>query len=414
MKKLVFVALILMLGWTVFAGGKRDAGGGQDGVVTVNFYAHSDNEAIIAELVNRFNAKNKGIKAVQHIIANDDYDDKIKVLTAGTSGEIDALWIRTPAQIQQYISNRALVDLGSLAAESGIDLTPIKGTSLRGAMDSSGKFYGYPTTGSCWMLYYNKALFDAKGLPYPVNLTWDQYLDLAKQLTYTEGGKKYWGGLCPPWTMNLGASAAGEYLTAPEPMPLTRRYAQVLHRMYTADKSHPGIAEMSVGTFNISSVFQSGNAYMMIMGDWSFTLETPFEFGVAPLPVFPEAQKEASVGQPSYYSISRNSKHQKEAYQFIEFCTTSAEGTSVYARYKNVPSYSTPEATAEYRKLVTLPGVEFRFSSKVAPEQGSEPYYGSINDAFIQELQLYLLGEQSLDDCFRKFFALRKEIISSF
>jgi hypothetical protein len=58
--------------------------------------------------------------------------------------------------------------------------------------------------------------------------------------------------------------------------------------------------------------------------------------------------------------------------------------------------------------------VEFRFSSKVAPEQGSEPYYGSINDAFIQELQLYLLGEQSLDDCFRKFFALRKEIISNF
>jgi ABC-type glycerol-3-phosphate transport system substrate-binding protein len=365
-------------------------------------------------LVNRFNAKNKGIRVVQHIIANDDYDDKIKVLTAGTSGEMDALWIRTPAQTQQYISNRALVDLSPFAAESGIDLSPIRGTSLKGAMDSSGKFYGYPTTGSCWMLYYNMDLFDARGLEYPVNLTWDQYLDLAKQLTYTEGGKKYWGGLCPPWTMNLGASAAGEYLTAGEPLPLTRRYAQVLHRMYVDDKSHPGIAEMSVGTFNISSVFQSGNAYMMIMGDWSFTLETPFKFGVAPLPVFPEAQKEASVGQPSYYCISRNSRHQKEAYQFIEFCTASAEGTSVYARHKNVPSYSTAEATAEYRKLVTLPGVEFRFSSKVAPEQGSEPYYGSVNDAFIQELQLYLLDEQSLDDCFRKFFALRKEIISGF
>ncbi|MDR1107959.1 MAG: extracellular solute-binding protein [Spirochaetaceae bacterium] len=413
MKKLVLAVLILTAGWTVFAGGRRDAGSA-DGTVTVNFYAHSDNEAIIQELVDRFNAKNNGIRVVQHIIANDDYDDKIKVLTAGTSGEMDALWIRTPAQTQQYIANRALADLGSFAAESGIDLSPIRETSLKGAMDSSGKFYGYPTTGSCWMVYYNMDLFDAKGLPYPINLTWDQYLDLAKQLTYTEGGKKYWGGLCPPWTMNLGASAAGEYLTAPEPMPLTRRYAQVLHRMYVDDKSHPGIAEMSVGTFDISSIFQSGSAYMMIMGDWSFTMEAPFRFGVAPLPVFPEAQREASVGQPSYYCISRNSRHQKEAYKFIEFCTATAEGTSVYARYKNVPSYPTPEAAEEYRRLVTLPGVEFRFSSKVAPEQGADPYYGSVNEAFIQELQLYLLGEQSLDNCFKNFFALRKEIIANF
>ncbi|MDR1971044.1 MAG: sugar ABC transporter substrate-binding protein [Treponema sp.] len=413
MKKLVLAVLILTAGWAaVAAGGRKDTA--QDGVVTVNFYAHSDNQAIINELVERFNAKNSGIKVVQHIIANDDYDDKIKVLTAGTSGEMDALWIRTPAQTQQYITNNALVDLTPFAAESGLNLAPIRESSLKGAADSSGKFYGLPTTGSCWMIFYNKDLFDARGLDYPINLTWDQYLDLAKELTYTEGGKKYWGGLCPPWTMNLGASAAGEYLTAPEPMPLTRRYAQVLHRMYVDDKSHPGIAEMSVGTFDITSVFQAGSTYMMIMGDWSFTMETPFTFGVAPLPVFPEAQKEASVGQASYYCIPRNSRHQKEAYQFIEFCTTSAEGTSVYARYKNVPSYSTAEASAEYRKLVTLPGVDYRFSSKVAPEQGSEPYYGSVNEAFIQELQLYLLGEQSLDDCFRKFFALRREVISSF
>jgi hypothetical protein len=56
--------------------------------------------------------------------------------------------------------------------------------------------------------------------------------------------------------------------------------------------------------------------------------------------------------------------------------------------------------------------MENRFSEKVSPEQGNESYYGALNDAFIQELQLYLLKEQSLDAMFDNFFKLRKEIVA--
>jgi ABC-type glycerol-3-phosphate transport system substrate-binding protein len=244
-------------------------------------------------------------------------------------------------------------------------------------------------------------------------LTWDQYLELAKQLTYTDGGKKYWGGLCPPWTMNLGASSAGEYLTA-DPLTYTRRYAEALYRMYVGDKSHPSIEDMSVGTFDVGAFFDAGNVYMMIMGDWQYNLfKGNFNVATAPMPVFDGVAKGSSVGQASYFVVSAGSKRPKEAYQFIEWAVTSAQGTTIYASSKNVPSYSTPAALAEYQRFVTVPGVEYRFSATVGAEQGTEPYYGEINDAFSQEIQLYLIGEQTLDQTFANFTKLRSEIIAN-
>jgi ABC-type glycerol-3-phosphate transport system substrate-binding protein len=411
-KQSAVLALGVFLAAGVFAMGNRQAPASADGKVHINFYAATDHDSFLKKMVEVYNTTHPAVQVAYNSIVNDDYDDKLRVLAAGSS-DMDVFWIRTPAQTQQYISNRALLDLGPFIQSSGLDLAPIRTTSLPGAT-RDGKIYGLPTTGSCWMLFYNRDLFDAKGLPYPENLTWDQYLNLAKSLTYTEGGKKYWGGVCPPWTMNLGASSAGEYLTAPEPMPYTRRYAQVLHRMYVEDKSHPGIEEMSVGTFDINPFFEAGNVYMMIQGDWEFFLLNPsMNYGAAPMPVFDGIAAGSSVGQASYYAVSPNSKHQKEAYDFIEWCTTSPQGTAIYAEMSNVPCYSTPEALAAYQQSVKVPGVEYRFSAKVGAEQGTEPYYGEINDAFVQETQLYLIGEQSLDKMFENFFALRREIIAS-
>jgi len=409
------VLAVLSVGFVLLAGCQKKgaaAGSAAQGPVVVNFYGATDHDAYINKLVAVYNAKNQGVTIVYHSIPNDDYDDKIKVL-AGTD-QMDAFWIRTPAQTQQYISNNVLLDLASYIEKSGLDISPIKTTSLPGAM-RDGKIYGFPTTGSAWLIFYNKDLFDAKGLPYPVNITWDQYAGLAKQLTYTEDGKKYWGGMIPPWTMNLGASAAGEYLTAPEPMPYTRKYAEFLHRIYVDDKSHPGIGEMSQGAFDANGFFEAGNCYMMVMGDWDFNLlKTDFTFGAAPMPVFPGVAAESTVGQASYYVISSRSKVKDEAFNFIEWCTTSDEGTSIYAEWKNVPCYATDAALETYRNIVKVPGVEYRFSAKVGQEQGSETYYGDLNEAYIQELQLYLLGEQDLDKTFSNFYALRKEVLENY
>lgn len=390
----------------------QSTGSGDD--VIINLYAHSDNQSAAEAQAAAYNAKDNGVTIVTHIIANDDYDDKLKVLAAGSSGELDVFWVRSPSQVKTFMNNGVLADLSAYADETGLDLAPIEGP-LTNVTDDSGAFYGMPWTSSCWMLFYNKELFDAKGLDYPVNLTWEEYCDLAKELTYEEDGTKYWGGIVPNWTLNLGATSAGEYLTADEPMERSKEYSSYLHRMYVEDKSNPGIAEMSAGTFDINSYFGKGNVYMMVNGDWEFNLlETDFEYGAAPMPVLSGVEEGSTVGQASYFCVSKDSKHPKEAYEFIEFMTATPEGTTIIVEEtKNVPCYTTDEAMAVFEELVQVEGVEYRFSAKINDEQGTEPYYESLNEVYRQEIELYLLEEQTLDEAFENFYSLREETIGN-
>ncbi|MDR2750275.1 MAG: extracellular solute-binding protein [Clostridiales bacterium] len=379
----------------------------------MNLYYASDLDVTISATVDAYKAARPEVDVVKHLIPNDDYDDKLKVLMAGSPADLDAFWIRTPAQTKQYIANNTLEGLSSYTGASGVDLSPIINTALEGAKSEDGsEFFGLPLSASCWLLFYNKGIFDAKGIEYPIDITWDKYRELSKQLTYEEGGTKYWGGVIPPWMYNIGAAAAGEYLTDAEPLPFTRQYTQLLYDLYTGDKSHISLEEMSSGMFDPYAAFASGNVAMTINGDWTFRLlEAPdIEWAAAPLPVFNGVPKGSSVGQSSYFCISTASKNKQTAYEFIEFTTLSDEGTSIIAR-TDVPSYATDAAMATYKQSVTTPGVEYRFSSLVNLEQGTDPNYGEVNDAFIAEIQLYLLGEEDLDTMFKNFFTLRSEIL---
>jgi multiple sugar transport system substrate-binding protein len=406
-KKALSALLAAVMLMTLFTG----LAGAESTKEVLNFYIATDLDSIAGKIVQDYNASQDQVEVKLTEIPNDGYDDKMKVLTTGDS-DIDVFWIRTPAQVKKYMTNGVLVDLQPYAEASGLDLSPIEST-LESVSDDNGGFYGLPTSGSCWMLFYNKDLFDAKGLDYPINLTWDEYADLAKELTCEEDGTKYWGGVAPFWTPSLGAIAMGEYLDDPAPLEKTMQYMQILHRLYVDDASHPSIAEMSTGTFDVNSYFGAGNIYMMINGDWEFTLlDTDFTYAAAPLPVLDADQEGASCGQSSVLSIYKGSTKQQEAYDFIEYYTTSVDGTSVIAKNHSVPTYSTPEAMAVYQESVTAPGVEYRFSSTIRAEQGTADYYSELLDDFSDEMTLYLLDEESLEDAFANYYSIREEVMS--
>ena len=405
MKRILCALLTLALMASCFAGFAV-----AEEKTTINFYIASDMEANAIPIVEQYNAKQDAVHVELVTIPNDDYDDKMKTLTAGGS-DIDAMWVRTPAQAKNYMANDVLENLAPYAAASGLDLSPIE-ANIQAVSDAEGGFYGLPVSGSCWMLFYNKDLFDAKGLEYPINLTWDEYADLCKELTYDEDGTHYWGGLNPNWTPNLGAIPTGEYLDAEE-LPNTRKYEEILHRMYVEDKSMPSIAEMSTGTFDVNAYFANGNIYTMINGDWTLRLlEADFTWAAAPLPMLSAEYEEHSCGHASVISVASSSTHKQEAYDFVQFYTTSPEATSVIAGNGEVPSYATEEAMKVYQESVTIDGVNYRFSSQILAEQGTAPYYADILSAFAEEFQLYLLDEQSIDEAFDNYFALREEIMN--
>ncbi len=426
-KRLLSIFIVLMLVFSLTACGKQtktndtagtgtdeesketgtdDSGASPSGEpVEINFYEHSDSEAIARALVDAYNEKSTGVKVNLSIIANDDYDDKIKVMLSG-GADVDCFWVRGGPQARQLADTGALLALDDMIAANNVDITQYG--DMGQAFVNNGNTYGLSTSKSCWLLWYNKDLFDAAGAEYPINLTWEEYTDLAKSLTTDD----LWGGVVPNWTMNLGATAVGEYLTD-EDLTRTMEYARYLEKWYVTDKSHPSIEEMS-GSFDINSFFAEGKTYMMINGDWTFLIfpsaEPQFTWCAAPLPVFEDAESESTVGSTSCFSIAAKSKNPEAAFDFIKFACYSDEGASIYAQNSSVPAYPSEAALEIYKQKVTVPGAEYVFSAKVGLEQGLDTKYEELNTAFKEELNDALVGNGTLEGAFDEYKKRRDEI----
>ena len=420
MKKFLSLLMVLMLIISLTACGNEessnndnasstDTGGENEAseeVVTVKFYEHTDNEKIMKELVAAYNEQSDNIKVELTLIANDDYDDKIKVMLSGNA-DVDGFWLRGGDATRQLAEKGALMALDELNETNDVDLS--KYGELAKDYEYDGKNYALITSKSCWLLWYNKDLFDEAGLDYPINLTWEEYSDLASELTTEDR----WGSVCPDWMMNIGSVAAGEYLTD-EDLDYTRQYAQYLQRWYVDDKSHPSIEDMS-GSFDINGFFADQKSYMMINGDWEFLLlpdvVSDFEYCAAPLPIFEELEEGSTVGASSGFSIAANSKHPEEVYDFIKFCCFSNEGATIYAKNSAVPAYPSDVALESYNENVTTTGTEYVFSSKVTSEKSIETYYSELGDAFKDEIKNALIGNVTLDEGFENFIDRRNEIV---
>ncbi|MDO4331756.1 MAG: extracellular solute-binding protein [Eubacteriales bacterium] len=386
---------------TVSAG--DDAVSGEKTVL--NFYEHADNEAIAKMQVEAYNAMQSDVEVRLSIIANDDYDDKIKIMLSG-GADIDVFWIRSGDQARQMAGGGAVLALDELMEKNGVDYTDYGDMGEQFFYD--GQTYGLPANQTCWLLFYNKTLFDEAGLEYPTDLTWDAYAQLCKELTTDETQ----GGLLVNWIMNIGSVAAGEYLTDRE-LERTKEYVQFLNRVYNEDQSNMSLEEMS-GSFDVNSVFAEGNTYMMINGDWTFQLfpdyAPGFEWAAAPLPHFEDVPVGSSIGTAPAYGINAKSEKTEAAFDFIRFCNYSDEGAVIYAKNASVPCYPSEEALEVYRQSVTIPGTEYVFSASVRGQDGVEENYSEIKQAYVEEITEYLIGNCEIDTAFGNYKQRRNEI----
>ena len=401
MKKFLSVILCVALMLSVCAVAFAEAGE----KVTIQFYEHSDGEETAKDQVAAFEAANPDIHVELHIIANDDYDDKIKVMLAG-GADIDVMWLRGPGQGRNLYQQGALLGLNDLMAANNVEKYSVDFADAY--TDDDGQQFGIATTKSCWLLWYNKDLFDAMGKELPgTDLTWQQYADLCAELTDDE----HMGAVFPTWVMGLGASAAGNWLND-EDLSVTKEYMQILHRIYCEDHSNYDLEDMT-GSFDVNGVFTEGNTYLMINGDWTFSLlDADFEWGALPLPHMDSIPANSSVGSAAMFGISSKCEHPEEAFRFIQFCNASDAGAEIYAKHASVACFNSESALAVYKELITTPGTEYVFSSSVKPEDAFISGYEEIKDAFVSEMQQYLLDQKSLDDAFDAFLSKRESILN--
>ena len=383
-------------------------------VVTIKYYESTDNQVFAEAVVEAFNESHDDIQCEAVFVPNDSYADKMKSLLAG-GGEVDVFKAGNVAPTNLYGTNGAVLDLAPYIETTSLDMSRFGGKESF-VVTEDGKAWGMPEGWGTWLLFYNKDFFDAAGEPYPEQLTWDEYVELAEKLTDHANGQ--WGGYHPNWIYNLYALQEGFYLDAEDITPLVEGI-QVMKRMY--DDSHMSVAEMQATGADPISMFASGNVAMMINGEWSYSQlraekdnnAMEVNWGATYLPIPEGAAPKSGVGGISYVAINAKSEHPDEAWEFIEFLV-GPEGASIHANHGKLPCYVTDEVSQGYltfHENMEAASLPWDPELVINSEQGKHPRYAELVSLLKQHAELYLLGETTIEEFESGFLADREAIL---
>jgi multiple sugar transport system substrate-binding protein len=323
-------------------------------------------QSIIAD----FETQNPDILVQLEAIAGRDYYTRILTQIAAKRAP-DIMNIGDDA-VPSFVKTGAFIPLDECLAS--LDFDP--GVYLPGLLDPGtvdGQLYFLPKDYSTLAVYYNKAIFDAAGVPYPEDgWTWEDLLATAQALTQDsdgDGQTDIYGIQLPAnwttgfeyWVAAAGGSLISEdglsyvgYMDSPEAI----RAAQFYSDLYNQYAVAPPPADLSAfGGGN--SDFDTGKAAMRIFGRWpqAGMLENPnIDLGVVGTP---SDAVEANILFWGGFGIASTTEHPAEACKFLSY-------------------YAGPEAAKTWKDWALPAAVDVAES----PEVAGDPF----NAVWIDEL----------------------------
>lgn len=323
------------------SGSSGGSGGGTSsgGEITLNLMhlwpdgSNSAQNKIVSSIVEQFQQENSHIKIAVEVLDNEQYKDKLKVLSASNSlPDVGFTW--AAGFMEPYVKGNEFAPLNDLL-DGELSGQFVAGTTEGYTFD--GITYALPVELNIVPVFYNKAIFAQYGLDVPE--TYDDLKHIIQTLNdngvnpVALGGKDAWTASF--WYMyfadRLGGddlmdeAVANEDFTAPA-LREAAVYAQELVDMNAFLKGFVGLSNEEA-----KAEFMNENAAMYMMGAWevpNYTTnpEVPQEFkdkiGFFKFPVMEGGRGNVNnwVGGPGVgLFVSENSKHKEEAKQFVSY-----------------------------------------------------------------------------------------------
>lgn len=311
--------------------GDSDGGGGQTGgatggeEVTLKLWAFEGEEAFFPTLKERFEADHPNITIEVTEIPEDNYTTKVDTaLAAGRPPDLGLTYE------QRWFKAGAVLPLDDMIEAKGIDLSTFNQNAMSGCQ-YEGSVYCLGSYTGAVLLFYNKELFDAAGVPYPSAtepMTVDEFADVAAQLSQPNEdlSKRVWGtvGEAPFWWSDPithfsedGRTTEGYMNDAP-----TAHLYDVMSGLVQDGYAPTGSEFDLLGTEDLLATGQVGMAISdnLVAID---ALETNgIDWGAAPVPI-------ESSGAPVYVAswtdqvgVFASTEHPEEAQEFVAFLGT--------------------------------------------------------------------------------------------
>ena len=279
-----------------------------------------------------------------------------------------------------------------------------------GAFRYQGELWCVPQNVSSLVIYYNKALFDAAGVPYPTNdWTWADFVAAARALTVDKNGDsvtdQYGVGIDPilyrlaPFIWQAG----GELVDDPAnptrlslDSPAARLAFQWFVDLQVREKVVPDAAAEAAQ--ESESRFLSGALGMYFNSRRAVpTMRTikNFDWDVAPLP---RGSQSASILHSDGYCMAGKSKDKEAAWKFIEYAN-SVTGQEIVARSgRTVPSLRTVAESASFLDPTQKPAhsqvwLDAVPTLRTVPVMSNWP---AIEDTVSKEIERAFYGQASV------------------
>ncbi|EKP95548.1 ABC transporter substrate-binding protein [Thermaerobacter subterraneus] len=381
-------------------GSSEPAAGGSGGEkVTIRLatWAHAEEAKELQAILDRINAESDRWQIVHEPIPS-DYATKIQTMLAGNTAP-DLFWL-VQEDVIPFAASGVLLKLDEHlqndsrpAANLGDYFEPILG-----AFTHEGGVYGLPWIAQPVVLYYNKALFDEAGVPYPDETwTWDTFKEAAAKLTRdTNGdGKPDVYGFTmngwPPFAMfawQAGGDIVGEDgrtapIDSPEALEAARFYQELIYNPKYA------VPEEVIAEQGFADMFKAGKVAMFMGGASDDLDRVPgLDVGVAPVPSGPAGR--VTFAWTAATVVNARSPHVEEAVDALIELTEGIHHWKIVAPRKSLATREhllASEPRKEKAADVILQSLEFMRPLRIVPQ------YKAFDQA---------LWEQYLDPLFHK------------
>lgn len=270
----IFLSLLVLLAGC--SGSGENTSGSGDGK-TIEFMhlwpegSSKQHHKIVSEIIEDFENENPGVKVDLEVLSNEQYKDKLKVLsTSNQLPDVGMTW--AAGFLEPYVNGEKFATLDDLL-EGDLKDSFVSGTAEAYAMNDNT--YGLPLELNIATVFYNKAIFDQYGLEAPT--TYDEFKNIITTLNENGvapialGNKDRWTGSL--WYMYMADRiGGGDVLTS----AINRSGSFEDPALVTAAEEIQNLVDMDafVRGFNglsdeeAKSMFMGEQAAMYLMGSW--------------------------------------------------------------------------------------------------------------------------------------------------
>ncbi|MDB5083769.1 MAG: hypothetical protein JWN30_655 [Bacilli bacterium] len=307
-------------------------------------------------------------------------------------------------------------DMTSLLNKYKIDLSVIEPTSMNAMKQmANGAIWGLPVWVDEMVMYYNKDIFDKFGVQYPKDgMTWDDVLNLSKQLTKTDNGKQYFGLSVSTAHMLRLNQLSLSYVDQKSNLPTIntdQAWKQLYQTVFMDPSQNAGyiqgiktlgdklpytdqfVKDKDLAMFVVITALSSG-ASNDTMKDVNWDMVS--------MPTLPGKPGIGSQAYPTYFGITSNSTIKDQATEVIKYLT-SEEFQEKEAKLGMVPVLNNPTIRSELGQDSAFKGKHFSslLYNKFAPISYKSRFDSAVEKTYSSIIPQLAEGTVDINTAFR-------------